>query len=194
MMKPAPQPVTQLLSAWNQGDEKALDQLIPLVYTELHRLAHHYMSLETPGHPLQTTALVNEAYLHLVDARQMDWHNRAHFFGVAAQVMRHLLVDLARSRHYQKRGGAGREVALDEALACSKEKDTDLEALDEALEALAAFDARKSRVVELRFFGGLSVEETAEVLGISPDTVTRDWKFAKVWLLEKMQATSVQTD
>ena len=183
----SPQQVTLLLSAWNQGDEKALDQLIPMVYTELHRLAHRYMRMERPGHPLQTTALVNEAYLRLVDANQIDWQNRVHFFAVSAQVMRHVLVDIARSRHYQKRQGEAPQVSLDEALAFSKEKSSELVALDDALNALADFDARKSKVVELRYFGGLSVEETAAVLRISTDTVTRDWKFAKVWLLQKMQ-------
>jgi RNA polymerase sigma factor (TIGR02999 family) len=160
-----------------------------VVYTELHRLAHRYMSLERPGHPLQTTALVNEAYLRLADAGQIDWQNRVHFFAVSAQVMRRILVDIARSRHYQKRQGEARQVSFDEALDFSKEKPADLVALDDALNALANFDARKSKVVELRYFGGLSVEETAEVLKISTDTVTRDWKFAKVWLLRNMQET-----
>src|SRR3990172_7605670 len=183
MPRPSPQDVTQLLQAWSQGEERALEKLIPLVQKELHRLAHHYMGRERPNHTLQTTALVNEAYLRLVDASQIGWQNRAHFFGVSAQVMRHILVDMARARQYQKRGGEAQLLSLDEALDFSKEKGADLVALDDALNALAEFDKRKSKVVELRFFGGLSVEETAEVLKISPDTVMRDWKFAKVWLL-----------
>jgi len=178
--------ITQLLMAWNQGDQTALDQLIPLVYAELRRLAERYMARESPGHTLQTTALVNEAYLRLIDQRQVRWQNRAHFFGVSAQLMRRILVDLARARHYLKRGGEARQVELDEALVISPERDADLVALDDALQALAAFDPRKAQVVELRFFGGLSVAETAEVLQISTDTVTRDWQAAKAWLYREM--------
>jgi RNA polymerase sigma factor (TIGR02999 family) len=174
--------VTQLLKAWGHGDDGALGRLIPVVQQELHRLAHRYMSLEKPNHTLQTTALVNEVYLRLVDIAQVSWQDRAHFFAIAARMMRHILTDFARSRNYQKRGGAALHVAFDEALAVSKERAEEIMAIDEALVALAAVDARKSQVVELRFFGGLSVEETAEVLKVSPETVKRDWRFAKSWL------------
>jgi RNA polymerase sigma factor (TIGR02999 family) len=162
---------------------------MPVIYKELHRLAHRYMRGERPGHTLQTTALVNEAYLRLVDSSKVHWQNRAHFLAVSAQVMRRVLVDMARSRHYQKRGGEAEKVSLDEALAVSQERSVDLVALDDALNALAAVDPRKGQVVELRFFGGLSAEETAEVLRVSPDTVLRDWKLAKVWLLREMKKT-----
>jgi RNA polymerase sigma factor (TIGR02999 family) len=174
--------VTQLLKAWGHGDEGALGRLIPVVQQELHRLAHFYMSREKPDHTLQTTALVNEVYLRLVDIAQVSWQDRAHFFAIAARIMRRILTDFARSRNYQKRGGAVLHVPFEEALAVSKERDAEIIALDEALVALAAVDARKSQVVELRFFGGLSVEETAEVLKVSPETVKRDWRFAKSWL------------
>lgn len=175
--------VTQLLLAWNDGDQAALDRLIPLVHTELRRLARHYMRRERAGHTLQTTALVNEAYLRLVDARQVQWQNRTHFFGIAAQLMRRILVDLARERNYQKRGGGAQQVALNEALAVSRERDGDVVALDEALQALAKVDERKSRVVEMRFFGGLNEKEIATALNVSPETVRRDWRLAKAWLL-----------
>ena len=174
--------VTQLLKAWGHGDEGALGRLIPLVQKELHRLAQHYMSREKPDHTLQTTALVNELYLQLVDSAQVNWQDRAHFFAIAARMMRRILTDCARSRNYQKRGGAVLHVSFDEAIAVGKERDAEIMALDEALVALAALDARKSQVVELRFFGGLSVEETAEVLKVSPETVKRDWRFARSWL------------
>jgi RNA polymerase sigma factor (TIGR02999 family) len=174
--------ITQLLKAWGQGDEGALGRLIPLVQQELHRLARRSMSREKPDHTLQTTALVNEVYLRLVDITQVSWRDRAHFFAIAARMMRRILTDFARSRNYQKRGGAVLHVSFDEALVVSKERDAEIMALDEALVALAAVDARKSQVVELRFFGGLSVEETAEVLKVSPETVKRDWRFAKSWL------------
>lgn len=180
------QQVTQLLLAWSNGDQKAMEKLTPLVYEELHRLARRYMANERSGHTLQATALVNEAYLRLVDSKNVRWQNRAHFFAVSAQLMRRILVDFARSRHYQKRGGEARQVSLDEALVVSRERGSDLVALDDALNALAALDPRKSRVVELRFFGGLTVEETAEALEVSPDTVLRDWKFAKTWLLREL--------
>lgn len=193
MSTPAPREVTQLLVAWGNGDEAALEQLIPLVYEELRRIARRYMGRERQGVTLQTTALVNEAYLRLIDARQVRWQNRAHFFAISAQLMRRILVDFARSRNYQKRGGAARQVTLDEALVVPQEPDRNLVALDDALRALAEVDERKARVVELRFFGGLSVEETAEVLKISTDTVTRDWNFAKVWLLRELSA-SVTSD
>lgn len=186
MTTPSPQEVTQLLLAWSQGDQAALDQLIPLVHAELHRLAHRCMDRERAGHTLQTTALVNEAYLRLIDSSQVRWQNRAHFFAVAAQLMRRILVDFARARHNLKRGGAAQRVSLDEALLLPQESDPDLIALDEALNALAALDPRQARAVELRFFGGLSVEETAEVLQVSPETVARDWRVAKAWLLREL--------
>lgn len=183
-----PKDITELLLAWNEGDQSSLDRLIPLVRAELHRLAHHYMSGERDGHILQTTALVNEAYLRLVDSSRVRWQNRAHFFAVSAQLMRRVLVDFARSRDYQKRGGGATHVALDDALELSNETHADIVSLDLALDALAALDARKARVVELRFFGGLDVKETAEALGVSPDTVMRDWKMAKVWLMRELSA------
>jgi len=178
--------VTQLLKAWGQGDEAALEQLAPLVEHELHSLARKYMRRERPGQTLQTTALVNEVYLRLIDAQQVSWQNRAHFFAVSARIMRRILTDFARSRHYQKRGGGAVHVSWDEALAVSREPDADIVALDDALNELALLDPRKAQVVELRFFGGLSVEETAEVLKISQQTVLRDWKFAKSWLMRAL--------
>ena len=178
--------VTELLLAWSEGDQSALDALIPLVHKELHRLARRYMNRERVGHTLQTTALVNEAYLKLVNMQNVRWQNRAHFFAVAARLMRHILVDFARARQYQKRGGGALQVSLDQALEINDETNPDLLLLDEALRALAAVDPRKSDVVELRFFGGLTVEETAHVLKVSQDTVMRDWKMAKVWLLRQM--------
>jgi|SRR5947209_4381578 len=178
--------VTQLLLRWNNGDDAALERLMPLVYEELRRLAKRYMVRERLNHTLQTTALVNEAYLRLIDAKHVRWQNRAHFFAISAQLMRRILVDFARSRNYQKRGGELRQVSFDDGLIVLDTPDRDLVALDEALRELTAVDERKGRVVELRFFGGMSVEETAEVLGVSPDTVMRDWKFAKVWLLREM--------
>jgi RNA polymerase sigma factor (TIGR02999 family) len=187
MATPSSQAVTELLLAWNSGDESALERLMPLVYDELHRLAHRYLGGERPGHLLQTTALVNEAYLRLVDASRVQFQNRAHFFAVAAQLMRRVLVDFARARKYQKRGGAAVQVSLDEALVGSTERSADLVALDDALTALAATDERASRAVELRFFGGLSIEETAEALKISPETVKRDWQWAKAWLLRELE-------
>ena len=181
------QDVTQWLLAWSQGDARALDRLMPLVHAELHRLARRYMGGERPGHTLQATALVNEAYLRLIDSSKVRWQNRAHFFAVSAQLMRRILVDFARSRHYLKRGGDAQQVSFDEALVVSQEPDEDLVALDDALTVLTRVDARKAKVVELRFFGGLSVEETAEVLKVSADTVMRDWSFAKSWLLREIE-------
>src|SRR5262249_1447116 len=178
--------VTQLLLAWREGDQSALERLIPLVYDELHRLAKQHMKREGAGHTLQTTALVNEAFLRLVDMKRVRWQNRAHFFAVSAKVMRHILVDFARSRRYQKRGGGARQITFGEAFNVYEPHAADLVALDDALNALAEVDERKSKVVELRFFGGLSVEETAHVLKVSADTVMRDWKLAKVWLLREM--------
>jgi len=174
--------ITRLLLAWSEGDESALAQLMPLVYAELHRLARRYLRSERADHPLQTTALVNEAYLRLIDVRQVRWQNRAHFFAVSARLMRRILVDFARERGYQKRGGGIHHVSFDEALVVGREPDESLVALDEALSGLAEFDPRKSQVVELRFFGGLSIEETAEVLHVSAETVRRDWRLAKAWL------------
>ena len=186
----APPPeVTQLLIDWSNGDERALKQLIPLVHEELRRVARRHMAHERAQHTLQATALVNEAYVRLVDIRQVRWQNRAHFFALSARLMRRILVDFARSRRYQKRGGAARKVTLDEALVVSPEPGADLVALDEALTALAAVDPRKAQVVEMRFFGGLSVEETAEALHVSRDTVMRDWKLAKAWLLRELKAS-----
>ena len=178
--------VTQLLQAWREGDERALEKLMPLVYQELHRLAQRYMARESPGHTLQTTALVNEAYLRLVGAGKLNFQNRAHFFAVSAQLMRRILVEFARRQGSLKRGGDVQRVSLEESVVVYGERGADLVALDDALIALAAIDARRSRVVEMRFFGGLSVEETAEVLKVSPETVMHDWKLAKAWLLREM--------
>ena len=192
MAESSQEQVTQLLLAWGQGDESALERLVPLVYGELHRLAHRYLGGERPGHMLQTTALVNEAYLRLVDSRRVQWQNRAHFFAVSAQLMRRVLVDFARQRNFQKRGGDAVQVSLHEELAGSTERGADLVALDDALTAMSKTDERASRVVELRFFGGLSIEETAEVLKISPETVKRDWTWAKAWLLRELSAFNGQ--
>ena len=181
MSVPSPGKVSQLLVEWSAGDKAALDKLIPLVYDELHRMAHRYMRGERPGHSLQTSAVINEAYLRLVDYTKMRWQNRAHFFAVAAQLMRRILVDHARSLHYAKRGPGAVKVPLDEAVV-SQEPATDMVALDDALINLATLDPRKSQIVELRYFGGLSIEETAEVLGLSPTTVKREWRGAKAWL------------
>jgi len=182
----SPEKVSQLLIDWSCGNKAALDQLTPLVDAELRRLAHQYMRHERPGHTLQTTALVNEAYLRLIDQRHVHWQNRAHFFGIAAQLMRRILVDYARKRRYAKRGGGAVRVSLDEAAMVSQDRAAELIALDEALQNLAAIDARRSQVVELRFFGGLSIEETAEVLRISRNTVIRDWTTAKAWLYREI--------
>jgi RNA polymerase sigma factor (TIGR02999 family) len=186
MAAPRTQEITTLLRAWTAGDEQALEKLTPLVYRELHRRAHSYMARQPVGHILQTTALINEAYLRLLDLREFTWQDRAHFFAVCAKVMRQILIDVARARGYQKRGQGAIHVSLEEASPASKEPQVDLLALDEALNALARIDPRKGRVVELRFFGGLSIEETAEVLRVSPETVMRDWKFAKACLHEEL--------
>src|SRR5437868_12562848 len=178
----AQQEVTQLLGDWSGGDEGALEKLIPLVQPELHRLAHHYLSRERAGHTLQTTALLNEAYLQLTDETQPRWQNRAHFMAVAAQLMRRIMVDHARGRHALKRGAGAIKVTLDETALVTETRATELLALDEALENLAAFDPRMSKVVEMRYFGGLSTEEIAEVLKVHPNTVMRDWSAAKAWL------------
>ncbi|MBI4468183.1 MAG: sigma-70 family RNA polymerase sigma factor [Acidobacteria bacterium] len=182
----SPHQVTHLLLAWNQGDSSALEQLIPLVHEELHRLARKYMRNERPGHVLQTTALIHEAYLRLIDVDRITWQNRAHFFAVSARVMRRILVDFARARQSRKRGGDALQVTLGESLELDEPQQDDLVALDDALKTLAALDPRKAQVVELRYFGGLSVEETAEVLAVSPDTVMRDWKMAKLWLFQEL--------
>lgn len=177
--------ISKLLQAWTGGDQRALDKLTPIVYEELHGLASRYMKRERPGHSLQTTALVNEAYVRLVGYKRMQWQNRAHFFAVSAQVMRRILVDHAR-RHNLKRGGDVPHVSLDEAAVIGGDEDLDLVAVDDAMQALARIDQRKVRVVEMRFFGGLTVEETAEVLKVSPGTVKRDWRAAKAWLYREL--------
>jgi RNA polymerase sigma factor (TIGR02999 family) len=179
--------VTALLVAWGKGDEDALGRLVPLVEPELHRIARRCMAGERAGHSLQATALVNEAYLRLIDVQHVNWQDRAHFLAMSARLMRRILVDAARAKGYQKRGAGAVKVTLDEALAPAAEPAIDLVALNDALEALATFDERKSRVVEMRFFGGLTVEETASVLAVSPDTVMRDWKLAKAWLLRELR-------
>jgi RNA polymerase sigma factor (TIGR02999 family) len=185
-MTPSPESITQLLIEWRDGDEKALDRLIPLVYEELNRLAHRYMRRERPGHSFQTNDLVNEAYLRLVDHKGMRWQNRAHFYAVAAQAMRRILVDRARLRASVKRGGRVQMVDLDEANTKSEEQAAGLVALDDALVELAALDPRKVKIVEMRYFGGMSVEETAEALDVSAVTVMRDWSTAKAWLLRSL--------
>jgi RNA polymerase sigma factor (TIGR02999 family) len=179
--------VTRLLRAWSSGDSEALDALTPLVYEELHRRAHWHMRRENPGHMLQTTALVNEAYLRLVDLRQVSWRDRAHFFALASRVIRHVLVDAARARRSLKRGAADPPDTLDQDLLVSATPPADIMALDDALRALSVIDDRKNQVVELRFFGGLTVEETATVLGVSAETVKRDWKLAKAWLRRELR-------
>ena len=181
----APQITAQLI-AWSHGDATALDEVIRAVYQELRRMADRYLRQERPGHTLQPTALVHEAWLRLIDQTQVNWHNRAQFFGVAAQMMRRILVDHAKTKHRDKRGGTAAKLPLDEVMNLSQARAADLVALDDALTSLAEVDARKCRVVELRFFGGLSVEETAEVLGVSPQTVLRDWKLAKAWLYQEI--------
>lgn len=179
--------MTQLLRAWTGGSDQALEALLPLVEAELRRLARGYLARERKGHTLQTTALVNEAFLRLVDARSIPWQDRAHFLGIAARLMRRVLVDHARTRGYQKRGGDLQRVSLDEAMVASPDLDFNLLALDRALDKLAVADPRKARVIEMRFFGGLTVEETAEALQVSADTVKRDWRLAKLWLLRDLE-------
>ena len=185
-MTPSPDGVTQLLIAWGNGDQSARDQLMPLVYEELHRLAHRQIRKERRGHTLQTSALVNEAFVRLVNQKNVQWQGRAHFFAIAAQMMRRILVDYARQRLYAKRGGDALQVTLDEDLIVSDQRSAEVIALDDALNELATIDDRKRKVVELRFFGGLSIEETAEVLAVSPGTVMRDWTLAKAWLRRAM--------
>jgi RNA polymerase sigma factor (TIGR02999 family) len=180
---------TVLLQAWGRGDRAAFDALMPLVHQELRRLARSQMRGERPGHPLQATALVNEAYVRLIDLNRIQWQNRAHFFAMAARVMRRILVDAARAGRYQKRGGGAPRVSLDEALLVSNDPGRNLVALDDALNTLAAMDPRKGQVVEMRFFGGLTVEESATALDVSPETVMRDWRLAKAWLLRELSGS-----
>lgn len=187
MKAESPKEITQLLNEWSDGDELALEQLIPLVYRELHGMAKHYMQSQRVGHTLQTTALIHEAYLKLAKQEDRSWKNRAHFFGVAAQAIRHILVDYVRSRNFAKRGGDPQRVDLKEKMLVSNERAVALVDLDEALTRLAALDERKSKVVELKYFGGLTNDEIAVVLGISTKTVIRDWKFARSWLLDELQ-------
>ncbi len=182
MTNPPPEEMSQLLRDWSNGDQEALNKVMPIVYQELHRLAHHYMRRERPGHTLQTTALVNEAYMRLADYKKMRWQSRAHFFAVAAQVMRRILVEQARSKNVAKRGGGAQKISLDETAVISPGRSTEVIAVDDALTELESWDPRKGKIVELRFFGGLSIEETAEVLKVSPTTVQREWRSAKAWL------------
>ena len=193
-MTPSPKSITQLLIEWRDGDEKALDRLMPLVYNELNRLAHRYMRRERPGHSFQTNDLVNEAYLRLIDHKGMRWQNRAHFYAVAAHAMRRILVDRARSQGSVKRGGRIQLVGLEQADTAPEKQAADLIALDEALTELAAIDQRKAKIVEMRYFGGMSVEETAEALDVSAVTVMRDWSTAKAWLLRALSSDSQTTN
>jgi len=186
----SPREVTRLLQAWSEGDVTAPEKLGPLIYAELQRLARRYMRRENPGHTLETGALLNEAYVRLADWKNARWENRAHFYGVAAEIMRRVLVDYARSKSYQKRGAGIRPTSLEENMVLAPERSPDVVALDEAMNRLAEFDPRKSKVVELRFFGGLSVDETAAVLDVSPFTVIRDWNLAKAWLQREIRNQS----
>lgn len=186
MSRPISQEITQLLLAWGNGDQTALDQLMPLVHSELHKLAKRYMNRQRPGHTLQTTALVNEAYLRLIDSSRVQWQNRAHFFAISAQLMRRILVDFARARRNLKRGGGAQQITFDEAMEVSYERGAELIALDDAMKTLAKLNPRQSQVVELRHFGGLSEEETAEVLKLSTRTVRRDWNLARTWLYREL--------
>lgn len=190
MDEASPNEITEQLIAWSKGDDAALEQLIPAVYQELRRMADHYLRGEDSGHSLQPTTLVHEAYLRLIDQTKVEWQNRAHFFGVAAQMMRRILIDHAKAKHRVKRGGTAVKVMLDENVNFTQERASELLALDDALESLARMDERKSRIVELRYFGGLTVEETAEVLGISDKTVMRDWNLAKAWLYRELTSDS----
>jgi len=187
MDTPTSSEVTGLLRAWGRGEEDALQKLMPLVYDQLHAAARRYMAGERAGHPLQTTALIHETYIRLIDVRNVQWQDRAHFLAVCAQLMRRILIDFARSRGYLKRGGAALHVSFDERMVGRAVPDFNLVALDDALNRLAQLDQRQSKVVELRFFGGLDVKETAEVMKVSTDTVMRDWKLAKVWLLRELR-------
>ena len=178
--------ITQLLAEWREGNQSALDELYPLVYDELHRLARRYMSRERKGHTLQTTALINEAYVRLVDQKNVQWANRSHFFAISAQIMRRILIDHARRQAYAKRGGGAQQVSLEEAATVTPDVSAELLRLDEALKSLAAMDPRRGQVVELRYFGGLSNEEIAGVLQVSENTVTRDWNMARAWLYQQL--------
>jgi RNA polymerase sigma factor (TIGR02999 family) len=180
--------VTKLLLEWSNGNEEVLEEMLPLIYEELRRLAHNFLYRERPGHTLQTTALVHEAYLKLIDQRDARWQNRAHFFAIAAQAMRRILIDSARKHIAEKRGGGGEKLSLDEVATISLEPDTDLLALDEALKALAEIDPSQSRIIELRYFGGLTIEETAEVVKLSPATIKREWAMARAWLHQALMA------
>jgi RNA polymerase sigma factor (TIGR02999 family) len=191
-MTASPKDVTQLLADWSHGDREALDKLMPLVYDELRRVASHYLRRERPGHTLQTTALVHEAYLRLVDQKDVRWENRAHFFSIAAEAMRRILVEHARSHHAAKRGGGGPKLSLDEAVDWPEERAVDLVALDDALTSLTAIDPQKSRIVELRFFGGLTMEEVAQLLGVSLATVERGWRIAKLWLRREITGAVIR--
>jgi RNA polymerase sigma-70 factor, ECF subfamily len=186
--EPAPHEITKLLKDWSAGDSTALDRLIPMVYDELHRLAHQHMRHERAGHMLQTSALINEAYLRLADQSEVTFQNRVHFFGIAARLMRQILVDEARKRNSAKRGGGAIQVSLADATSVAQEQAANVVGLDKALKDLERIDARQSEIVELRFFGGLSIDETAEVLKVSPGTVMRDWTFARAWLRNEMNA------
>jgi RNA polymerase sigma-70 factor, ECF subfamily len=190
MDQPSSNEITQQLIAWSKGDATALDKLIPAVYQELRRTADYYLRKEGSGHSLQPTALVHEAYLRLIDQTQVEWQNRAHFFGVAAQMMRRILLDHAKTKHRAKRGGGARNLSLDETANYTHERAAELVALDDALQTLNEMDERKSRIVELRYFGGLTVEETAQVLGVSDKTVMRDWNLAKAWLYQQLNRKS----
>ena len=187
MNKPPPNEITERLIAWGAGDRAALDQLLPVVYQELRRMAGNYLRQENPGHTLQPTALVHEAWLRLIDQARVDWRNRAQFFGVAAQMMRRILVDHAKAKHREKRGGDAVKLSIDDVINLSRERAADLLALDDALDELTRVDERKSRVVELRYFGGFTVEEIAQILEVSPETVMRDWKLAKAWLYQQIR-------
>jgi RNA polymerase sigma-70 factor, ECF subfamily len=187
MNTPLPNEITERLIAWGAGDRAALDQLLPIVYQELRRMAGNYLRRENSGHTLQPTALVHEAWLRLIDQTRVDWRNRAQFFGVAARMMRRILVDHAKAKHREKRGGDAVKLSLDDLINSSQERAADILALNDALDELTRIDARKSRVVELRFFGGFSVEETAQILEVSPETVMRDWKMAKAWLYQQIR-------
>ena len=191
-MSAFPEEITQLLLSWSKGDETALDHLIPLVYPELRKLARRYMARESPEHTLQTSALINEAYLRLVDQQAVEWQDRAHFFAAAAQMMRHILIDHARSHRYAKRGAGAQHVPLEDVTVVSQERAAELVALDDALTRLTQVDPRKSQIVELRFFGGLTVEETAEVLKLSPITIKREWRSAKAWLQSEIGAGGIE--
>lgn len=186
-MKPTSEQFTAMLHAWGEGDATALEQLLPLVYDELHRLASAYLRGERPGHTLQTTALINEVYVRLAEWKNVEWKNRAHFLGLAANMMRRVLVDFARARHYAKRGGDAQQVEFEEAKIATPRRAAEIIALDDALHTLAEMDARKGLLVELRYFGGLNVEETAEVMNLSPRTVLREWQAARAWLYRELK-------